>query len=341
MSTLAEFMIVAGADNRPPMLDKAMYDSWESRMELFIEGKENGRMMLNSVKNDPLIYPTKVDEHGNTRVKKYEELTVAEKLQADCDQRAANLVLQGLPPDFCSLVNHHRVSKDIWYRVKLLMQGTSLSKQECECKLYDEFDKFAYIKGETLHQYYLRFSQLINDMNIYKMTLQQVQVNTKFLNCLPSEWSKFVTDDPLALVANQHPSFYPYHQAPYNSPTPQYPVQLLGDRLVSWSSKKQKSTEISSTEAEYIALSGCFAQILCMRSQLADYGLGFNKIPLCCDNKMENRVVELYFVSTEYQLADIFTKPLGRERLEFLMKKLGMQSMSPETLKKLEDKSEE
>ncbi|GJU26109.1 retrovirus-related pol polyprotein from transposon TNT 1-94 [Tanacetum coccineum] len=61
--------------------------------------------------------------------------------------------------------------------------------------------------------------------------------------------------------------------------------QLLGDRLVSWSSKKQKSTAISSTGAEYIALSGCCAQILWMRSQLTDYGLGFNKIPLYCDNK--------------------------------------------------------
>ncbi|GJW45660.1 retrovirus-related pol polyprotein from transposon TNT 1-94 [Tanacetum coccineum] len=62
-------------------------------------------------------------------------------------------------------------------------------------------------------------------------------------------------------------------------------MQLLGDRLVSWSSKKQKSIAISSTEAEYIALSGCCAQILWMRSQLTNYGLVFNKIPLYCDNK--------------------------------------------------------
>nr|GEV82660.1 hypothetical protein [Tanacetum cinerariifolium] len=68
MSILAEYMIIADADNRPPMLDKAMYDSWESCMELFVEGKENGRMMLNSVKN--LIWPTEVDEHGNSMVKK-------------------------------------------------------------------------------------------------------------------------------------------------------------------------------------------------------------------------------------------------------------------------------
>ncbi|GJW09699.1 retrovirus-related pol polyprotein from transposon TNT 1-94 [Tanacetum coccineum] len=62
-------------------------------------------------------------------------------------------------------------------------------------------------------------------------------------------------------------------------------AQFLGDKLVSWSSKKQKSTAISSTEAEYIALSGCCSQILWMRSQLTDYGFQFNKIPLYCDNK--------------------------------------------------------
>ncbi|GJX70866.1 hypothetical protein Tco_0308037 [Tanacetum coccineum] len=62
-------------------------------------------------------------------------------------------------------------------------------------------------------------------------------------------------------------------------------AQFLGDRLVSWSSKKQRSTAISTTEAEYIAMSGCCAQILWMRSQLKDYGLKYNKIPLYCDNK--------------------------------------------------------
>ncbi|GJX34959.1 retrovirus-related pol polyprotein from transposon TNT 1-94 [Tanacetum coccineum] len=146
-------------------------------------------------------------------------------------------------------------------------------------------------------------------------------------------------------------------------------AQFLCDKLVSWSSKKQKSTAISSTKAEYIALSGCFSQILWMRSQLTDYGLQFNMIPLYCDNKsaialcynnvqqsrakhidiryhfikeqVENGIVELYFVRTKYQLADIFTKPLPRERFNFLIDKLGMKSMSPETLKSLAEETEE
>nr|GEZ47734.1 hypothetical protein [Tanacetum cinerariifolium] len=71
----------------------------------------------------------------------------------------------------------------------MLMKGKPLTKQERECKLYDEFDKFAYRKGESLRDFYLRFSLLLNDMNIYNMKLEQFQVNTKLLNTLPPEWT--------------------------------------------------------------------------------------------------------------------------------------------------------
>nr|GEX93454.1 retrovirus-related Pol polyprotein from transposon TNT 1-94 [Tanacetum cinerariifolium] len=127
-------------------------------------------------------------------------------------------------------------------------------------------------------------------------------------------------------------------------------AQFLGDKLVSWSSKKHQSTAISTTETKYIAMNGCCAQILWMRSQLTDYGFDFNKIPLYCDNhsaialccnnvqhfrskhidirhhfireQVERGVVELYFVSTDYQLADIFTKALPRQWFEFILSRL-------------------
>nr|GEX12695.1 hypothetical protein [Tanacetum cinerariifolium] len=104
MTTLAKHMIVPGADNRPPMLEKYMYNSWSSRMLPYIKGKEHGRIMLNSILEGPLVY--------------------------------------GLPPDVYSLVNHQQVAKQIWDQVKLLMKGIELTRQECQCKLYNEFDSF-------------------------------------------------------------------------------------------------------------------------------------------------------------------------------------------------------
>ncbi|GJT11160.1 retrovirus-related pol polyprotein from transposon TNT 1-94 [Tanacetum coccineum] len=103
-------------------------------------------------------------------------------------------------------------------------------------------------------------------------------------------------------------------------------AQFLGDKLVSWLSKKQKSTAISSTKAEYIALSG---------SKHIDIRYHFIK------EQVDNGIVELYFVRTKYQLADIFTKPLPRERFNFLIDKLGMRSMSPEMLKRLAEEMDE
>nr|GEY12830.1 integrase, catalytic region, zinc finger, CCHC-type, peptidase aspartic, catalytic [Tanacetum cinerariifolium] len=89
-------------------------------------------------------------ENGVTRPKKYSKLSATEAIQANCDVKTTNIILQGLPPEVYALVSNHKVAKKLWERIQLLMQGTSLTKQERECKLYDEFDKFAYKKGESL-----------------------------------------------------------------------------------------------------------------------------------------------------------------------------------------------
>nr|GEV24457.1 hypothetical protein [Tanacetum cinerariifolium] len=110
-------------------------------------------MMLDSIDNGPFVYPT-VKENGQTRPKKYSEFTKAQQLQDDCEFQATNIILYSLPPDVYALVNHQEVAKGIWDRVKMLMKGTELSYQERECRLYNLFDKFAYVLGETLYSMY-------------------------------------------------------------------------------------------------------------------------------------------------------------------------------------------
>ena len=131
--------------------------------------------------------------------------------------------------------------------------------------------------------------------------------------------------------------------------------QFLGERLISWSSKKQKSISTATAEAEYIAAGSCCAQILWMKNQLQDYGLSYSKIPIYCDNQSDiamtgnpvqhsltkhisiryhfirehvmEGTIELHFVPTDQQLADIFTKPLAKAIFIKLVNELGMVSL--------------
>nr|GEV15758.1 integrase, catalytic region, zinc finger, CCHC-type, peptidase aspartic, catalytic [Tanacetum cinerariifolium] len=92
-NTLAEYMILSGVDNPLPMLDKDLYDSWTSRMELYKKNREHERMILELVGHDLLIWPT-VEENGVTKIRKYAKLSTAEKIQVDCDMKATNIILQ-------------------------------------------------------------------------------------------------------------------------------------------------------------------------------------------------------------------------------------------------------
>ncbi|GJW02542.1 hypothetical protein Tco_1561398 [Tanacetum coccineum] len=130
-----------------------------------------------------------------------------------------------------------------------------------------------------------------------------------------------------------------------------------------FSSKKRNCTAISTAEAEYVSLSACCAQVIWMRTQLLDYGYKYNRISMYCDSKsaiaiscnlvqhsktkhidilyhfikehVEKGTVELYFVSTEYQLANLFTKALPKERFEYLVHRIGMRCMTPTQLEYL------
>ncbi|GJX28623.1 retrovirus-related pol polyprotein from transposon TNT 1-94 [Tanacetum coccineum] len=138
--SLAENVIVAGADNRPPMLDKTQYSSWASRMLLYIKGKEHGKLLVDSVLNKPfhfriIIVPEDETTSIMIRERTYIDLIDEEKLHESIDINATNIVLKGLPQYIYNSVNHNEHAKQIWDRVKLLIQGSELSLQERESKL--------------------------------------------------------------------------------------------------------------------------------------------------------------------------------------------------------------
>nr|GEU44661.1 hypothetical protein [Tanacetum cinerariifolium] len=140
-----------------------------------------------------------------------------------------------------------------------------------------------------------------------------------------------------------------------------------GDKLFSWMSKKQNCTAMSSAEAEYVALSASCAQVMWMRTQLQNYGFNYNKIPLYCDSQsaiaiscnpvqhsltkhihtryhfikeqIENGIIKLYFVRTEYQFADMFTKALPEDRFKYLVRRIGMRCLTPAELEVLAKES--
>nr|GEU93986.1 retrovirus-related Pol polyprotein from transposon TNT 1-94 [Tanacetum cinerariifolium] len=140
-------------------------------------------------------------------------------------------------------------------------------------------------------------------------------------------------------------------------------IQFLGDKLVSWMSKKQNCTAMSSAEAKYVALSASCAQVTWMRTQIQDYGFNYNKIPLYYNSQsaiaiscnpvqhshtkhihtryhfikeqVENGIIELYFVKIEYQLSDMFTKALPEDRFKYLVRRIGMRCLTPAELEVL------
>ncbi|GJR08843.1 retrovirus-related pol polyprotein from transposon TNT 1-94 [Tanacetum coccineum] len=101
-------------------------------------------------------------------------------------------------------------------------------------------------------------------------------------------------------------------------------IQFLGDKLVSWMLKKQDCTAMSSVEAEYVALSASCAQ----HSRIKQIHTRYHFIK----EQVENGIIELYFVRTEYQLVDMFTKALSEDRFQYLVRRIGMRCLTPAEL---------
>nr|GEZ42076.1 hypothetical protein [Tanacetum cinerariifolium] len=123
MLSLADKAILSGTDNYPPMLEKDMYDSWRSRMELYMLNRQHGRMILELVEHGPLLWPT-VEEDGVTRLKKYSKLSVTEAIQADCDVKETNIILQALPSKIYALASPYETS---YHTPQFVSQGPSSS----------------------------------------------------------------------------------------------------------------------------------------------------------------------------------------------------------------------
>ncbi|GJX36037.1 retrovirus-related pol polyprotein from transposon TNT 1-94 [Tanacetum coccineum] len=149
MSSNSDDIQEAGSDTRPPMLDRTNYESWSQRIRL---------------------------------PRTYEDLSDTEKKRYDADVRATNIVIQGLPKDIYKLINHNIKAKSIWDNVKMLLAGSELTKEDIESQLYDEFERFKMLPGENINEYYVRFHKLVNDMRNIRMTMPNIQLNSKFVN---------------------------------------------------------------------------------------------------------------------------------------------------------------
>ncbi|GJX49257.1 hypothetical protein Tco_0276102 [Tanacetum coccineum] len=150
--------------------------------------KDNGENIMKSINEGPFHMGTVSDviaggtegavQQGPVRARVLNDLSAEEKERYKADIRATNILLQGIPKDIYSLINHYTDAKDIWENVKMILEGSELTKDDRESQLYDEFEHFRQIKGETIQGYYVRFTKLINDMRNIKMTMPRMQLNS-------------------------------------------------------------------------------------------------------------------------------------------------------------------
>nr|GEX99038.1 hypothetical protein [Tanacetum cinerariifolium] len=178
------------------MLDRTDYESWQKRICLYCLGKDNGENIMKSIVEGPYQMGTKTVTFTGA--------------------------VEGLPKDMYALINHYTDAKDIWDTVKMHLEGSELTKDDRESQLYDDFEHFRQNKGENIHSYYVRFTKLINDMRNIKMTIPKMQLNSKFVNNMLPEWSRFITEVKLnmGLIESNFDQLYAYlkqHEYPAHS----------------------------------------------------------------------------------------------------------------------------
>ncbi|GJT70799.1 hypothetical protein Tco_1030085 [Tanacetum coccineum] len=191
----------AGTDTRPPMLVESDYDSWKIRIHRYIRGKPNGKLIWKSIQNGPTPHPMITDPPPTDsavvpapREKLDSEFSEEENKLEMADTQAEIILSQGLPRHIFNNLNQTSTAKEIWDNVEMLMQGSGRTIQQRKEDLFDEYERFRAIGNESIHDYFVRFHKLVNDMKITQLNIPTHQMNTKFVNNLPAYWGKYVTN---------------------------------------------------------------------------------------------------------------------------------------------------
>ncbi|GJX66439.1 hypothetical protein Tco_0300782 [Tanacetum coccineum] len=214
MANLSEDIQSVGSDTGPPKLDRYDFEFWQQCIRLYCLGKENGENILLSIDEGPFkmekFRETLADGAlGPERDRVVKDLTPEEKERYKTDICTMNILLQGLPKDIYTLINHYTDTKEIWDNIKMLLEGSELTRDERESQLYNEFEQFHLNKGETIHEYYVRFVPIVklnrglktsNYDQLYAYLKQHeahANENKMMLERYPQH-----TIDPLAFVSN-------------------------------------------------------------------------------------------------------------------------------------------
>ncbi|GJY09943.1 hypothetical protein Tco_0378128 [Tanacetum coccineum] len=184
------------------MLEIGSYIPWVSRFRRYLDRKKDTQKFLKCLIDEgpyqmKMIQPN-LDHPPRKQTK--EDLAGDDLKQYKAEIEVMNLILISILNDIYNCVDACENERDMWDRVKKLMQGTELSAIDRESIFNNEFDQFTAAPKESLMSVYNRFSQLINDLKRNIVELPNVTINTKFLNCLQHEWYKYVTN--ICLVKN-------------------------------------------------------------------------------------------------------------------------------------------
>nr|GEX51382.1 hypothetical protein [Tanacetum cinerariifolium] len=203
---------VPTGNTRPPMLDRTDFASWQQQIRLYCRDKDNGVNILKSIDEGPYRLGT----FRETLAESTEGTPQFEKDWYNADIWATNILLQGLPKDIYTLINHYTDAKDIWDNVKMLLEGSELTKEDRESQLYEDFEHFRQHKEESIHDYYVRMGRFVTaaklnrglrDSNYDQLFayLKQHDAHAKENKMMLERLSQPTaqpTADPLALLSN-------------------------------------------------------------------------------------------------------------------------------------------